>query len=155
MVRDVLGYQLCDAPFLFIKQRLPRVVGEILNARGQPGAAVKAPEQLQLGEMVDVAADGLVGDVEMLRQRLHGSKPGVLNLGEELLLPRVEGFHARYFADFAAVVSQWKAICWKTQTDVQHFCPGRMPSARINSWNASRLRSRVRSIGRRRKSIGL
>ena len=44
--------------------------------------------------MVDVAADGLVGDVEMLRQRLHRRKPGVLDLGEELLLPWVEGFHA-------------------------------------------------------------
>jgi hypothetical protein len=58
----------------FSPQCTAALVGGILHARRQSGAAVIAPEALLRTEQIDVAADGLRRDVEMLGQRLDGDE---------------------------------------------------------------------------------
>ena len=65
---------------------LARLVGGVLDAGRQPGAAVIAAQQRLGTEPVDVAPDGLRRDREMLRHGIDRDEAALMHEGEDLLL---------------------------------------------------------------------
>ena len=59
---------LRDADFFFMQQNLARRILDILDARGEPRAAVITPQQAAVAEFVDVPAYRLRSDLEALGQ---------------------------------------------------------------------------------------
>src|SRR5262249_43515079 len=80
---------LCDPPFLLVEQDLAGLVGDVLDARRQPGAAMVSAQQLALAQLVDVAPHGLRRDRKMLGQRLDRNEAALAHPGDDLRLPGI------------------------------------------------------------------
>ena len=66
------GCRLADRGLFVRRDELPRVIFEVLDARGQDRAAVGPGEQAPAAQVVEVLADGLGRDIEALGQVLDG-----------------------------------------------------------------------------------
>ena len=167
IVGDLARDQLGDAALLVEALHLARLVGGVLDARGQAGAAVVAPQQFAVAELVDVAADGLRRHVEMLGQRLDRHEAALAHEIEDLLHGAVRGamavrtsrmrpsfsrdrrysrddFHNATFGSGRQSFSALPIINPKT-TDSTGRPGGSWPS-RASSWRSTRARPARRAI---------
>ncbi|MNN18760.1 hypothetical protein D3C81_1319780 [compost metagenome] len=71
-------------------------VSSILDARVIGGATVVAAQQVEFGELVDIATDGLRGDDEQLRHFFDADVAAFADQLEDLLLARGQ-IHGRSF----------------------------------------------------------
>src|SRR3546814_20224327 len=71
VVGDFRRQHAGDARLLLLVQHLAGLVGEVLDARRQPGAAVVAAQEAEVAAFVDVAPDGLRRHVEVVGERLE------------------------------------------------------------------------------------
>ena len=72
-------------------QDLARLVGDVLDARRQPGPAVIAAQEVLGAELVDVAPDGLRRHREMLGQLLDRDEAALAHQVQDLPLALVLG----------------------------------------------------------------
>ncbi len=79
IVRDMLGAEPRDPLLLVELLHLARRISGVLDAGSEAGAAVVARDQVLVGKLVDVAADGLRCDVEVLRQRVDRHEAALPN----------------------------------------------------------------------------
>ena len=90
VVRDERRGQAADALLLDLGEDAPRVIGDVLDAGGQDGAAVGAGQHPLPAKIVEVLADGLRRHIEPGRQVFDGHPAALARDIEDLLLTEAE-----------------------------------------------------------------
>ena len=96
MIGNLPGHGFGDALLLIAHLVCTHGVGGVLDARIVGCAAVVASQQVALGELVDVTADGLWGDDEQLRHFFDADVTALAHQFEDLLLAGRQ-IHGRSF----------------------------------------------------------
>ena len=67
-----------------MRDELPGVVGEVLNARRDDRASMNANHLARFAEIVEIASDRLQGDIEMSGKILDRNPPRLAQQGDDL-----------------------------------------------------------------------
>ncbi|MNZ53832.1 hypothetical protein D3C78_717200 [compost metagenome] len=86
MVRNLPGHGVGNTLFFVAHLIGAHGVSSVLDTRVIGGATVVAAQQIELGELVDVATDGLRGDDEQLRHFFDADVAAFAHQLEDLLL---------------------------------------------------------------------
>src|SRR5262249_35803525 len=97
LVGDQRRRARADRALLLGGDEAARLIGGILDARGDAGAAVKAAEQALLAKIVETLADGLRRHIELSGKAVDADPPLDTSQRQYFLLPGRSGLHAGEF----------------------------------------------------------